>query len=169
MNQIAIACSWLDNLDNRYTDDDRPRLRPAVQAWMEDLAMEIKSSIKHLEVKLGPQIIVDVEMFLPNDGIDREPAGFLKAILDAVEMATGLDTSNFVPFLRSSQTVGAGPLPETDTGFMVRIYSAFFGPALVGTITHQESGATMIVLDKHLSPDWSGARVTIKLGVMRNE
>ena len=164
MDNITIACAWESNLsvNDRYTHSGRPRLRPEVQAWQEELAWEIKSSIAHLDIELGPQVVVDVEMFFPDDGRTRDADNYFKSIMDAVEMGSGINDSNFIPFLRSAQTV-----EEAEIGFLVRLYSASFGGRnRTGTIAHVVEGDTIIVLDQSLPVEFDRTRVAVNLGVI---
>ena len=66
---IAISMSWGSNLsvNDRYEHSGRPRLRPEVQAWQEELAWEVKTSIRELDIPLGPQVVVDIEFFFPKE------------------------------------------------------------------------------------------------------
>lgn len=165
-SQITVSMSWL-SVDDRYTQDDRPRLRPEVLNWQMELAREIKSSIATLGLVLGPQMVVDIEMFFPDDGQKRHRNDFLKSIIDAVEAGTGIASSNLIPFVRSVQHA-----PDAKAGFLIRVYSASFaGHGRTGTITRLPGpdGGTAIVMDDDLPADWHGTRVEINLGVIRND
>lgn len=165
-NVITISMPWESNLsvNGRYTHGGRPRLRPEVQAWQEELAWQIKSSIAHLNIDLGPQVVVDIQMYFPQDGRTHDADNYLKSILDGVEWGTGIDDSNFIPFIRDVKSVPS----EGDTGFLIAIYSASFaGHGLRGRIETHENGVTMIVLNRSL-PAWSGTEVTLNLGVIRH-
>lgn len=165
---IAISMSWCPYLsvNDRYTRGTRPRMRPEVAAWQEELAWEIKSSITALDIDLGKkQVVVDVEMYFPRDGPERDPDDYIKTICDAVQMGTGMDDSNFIPYIR----LVVRDCSEA-AGFLIRLYpAAFTGHGLTGTISHQNGpdGDTIIILDEDLPADWRGTKVQINLGVIR--
>lgn len=162
-NVITVSMAWESNLsvNDRYTRGTRPKLRPEVQAWQEELAWEIKSSLQHCPVDLGPQLVVDVAFFFPEDGRTRDADNYFKTILDAVQMGTGIDDSNFVPFVRGWHYVH-----PNQSGFMIRVYSASFaGHGLTGEL-ELLNGKSIIILDRLLPTDWRGTRVAVNLGVI---
>lgn len=164
---ITISMAWGRNLsvNDRYQHSGRPRLRPEVASWQEELAWELKSSIATLEIVLGPQVVVDVEMYFPKDGRVRDPDNYLKSICDGVEAGSRVDDSNFIPYVREVHVVD-----EAEAGFVIRIYNALFrGHGLTGTLRSMPSGEMIIILDDDLSSEWDGAEVMVNLGVIRKE
>lgn len=168
MAHIRFRMGWDAHLsvNDRYERvGGRTRLRPEVQAWQEELAWKLKVKLMSADIDLVPQLVVDITMNFPVDGRKRDSDNYLKAILDGVEMGTGIDDSNFIPFIRVVRHV-----PENAAGFVIRLYSApFAGHGLTGQIAHTAEGPdseTIIILDNSLPSDWDGTKVAINLGVI---
>ena len=164
---VRVSMRWEELLANPYTmnADGQPTVHLEVRDWQEDLAGEIVSSISAFEIEWDEaEIVVDLNVFLPHTAtIDYDVEALVPAILTAVEMATGKDRGQMVPFIRNVS------FDLEDPGFLIRLYAARFGGhGLRGTIIARKEQTT-ILLDRILHPDWTGARVSLNLGVISHE
>ena len=170
---FCISMRWESNLsiNHRYTRGDRPRLRPEVAAWQEELAWETKSAMafQGIEWPSDCVLIVDIQMRFPLDGQKRDPDNYLKSALDALEAGTGVDDSRFIPFIREVRRVDPA---EEEPGFSFKVYPTHFaGHGVTGRIEQRPfpDGDMVIVLDDDLPQELAGTRVTINLGVIYHD
>ena len=170
---LCISARWESNLsvNDRYSRGDRPRLRPEVAAWQEELAWRAKEAmaLQGIEWPDDCCLIVDTQMRFPLDGWKRDPDNYLKSAFDALEVGTGVDDSRFIPFIREVRKVDPA---EEESGFTFRIYPAHFsGHGLTGRIELRPfpDGDMVIVLDDDLPQELAGTRVTINLGVIHHD
>lgn len=167
--QLCIIMGWESNLtvNDRYTRGTRPRLRPEVQAWQQELAWNVKVVTAHRAIEWAewPALIVDVEMRFPDDGVDRDADNYLKSIFDGLEMGLGIPDSRFIPFVRAVQV-----RPALQAGFTIRVYpSTLAGHGLFGRVSFTIEGVTVIVLEQPLPSEWLNERVCINLGMVMEE
>jgi Holliday junction resolvase RusA-like endonuclease len=167
-NQVYIPMGWSPYLsvNDRYDRRGRPRLRPQVEAWQEELGWRAKIQLSQRgeAIPENAALVVDIEMRFPDDGKVRDADNYLKAIFDGLEMGLGVNDSRFIPYVRSVEVV-----PAPQAGFIIRVYPAHFGGrGLTGQIAEVD-GDMVIVLDYSLPEDWVGSRVCIDLGVIMEE
>ena len=170
MDQLYLIMRWESNLsvNDRYTRGNRPRLRPEVQAWQEELAWNTKILVAHRALDWGEDqeaLIVDVEMRFPEDDRVRDADNYLKSIFDGLEMGLGISDSRFIPFIRQVQV-----LHPLQAGFTIRVYpSTFAGHGLLGRVGFTNTGHTVIILDQTLPSEWLNERVCINIGMVTEE
>ena len=168
--QLCLIMRWESNLtvNDRYTRGSRPRLRPEVQAWQEELAwnaklLKVQRSFDWDEDQ--ETLIVDVEMRFPDDGVERDADNYLKSIFDGLEMGLGISDSRFIPFIRQVQV-----LPVLQAGFTIRVYpSSLRGHGLFGRVSFTIEGVAVIVMEQTLPSEWLNERVCINIGMVVEE
>ena len=169
MDRLCLIVRWESNLtvNDRYTRGNRPRLRPEVQAWQEELAWNAKVLMaqRELDWDKAQPLIVDVEMRFPDDGQVRDADNYLKSIFDGLEMGLGISDSRFIPFVRRVQV-----LHPLQAGFTIRVYPAHLrGHGLTGRVSFTVEGTCVIVLDEPLPSEWLNEQVCINIGMVVEE